>query len=340
VFLIKQLFRCSVQAVSRWSQWFIKTLNSALNDADREKLPIFADLGISQLTRLNNWFRTQGYGVQRGEVALKTGFPLQSPALSTSPTLFTAPEAADRQPTSPSHQVYRAQPQQPEQLTQVAQILITSFHSAHGLDRLFIPLLRLSICADLRARLRNQPHYVCLLANMVVNDSNSANSANTLDSFAVRAYGTASPQAKTRATQQATQQTTNTTKIAGRAFSHTHASGTIELSLRTRPNGWGRSRQVPYISNLAVLPQARRQGLARQLLLACEAIALEWGFDCLYLHVLEDNQRARSLYQSLGYHIIRREHNFGSLFCGQAQQLLLCKSVIQPADVQGTAVKP
>ena len=77
--------------------------------------------------------------------------------------------------------------------------------------------------------------------------------------------------------------------------------GTIELSTRSSmPLGWNGGR-YPYIANLAVRPDYRRQGIAKQLLLACEATARDWGFQDIYLHVLDDNQPARQLYQQLGY---------------------------------------
>lgn len=39
-----------------------------------------------------------------------------------------------------------------------------------------------------------------------------------------------------------------------------------------------------YVSNVAVLPAARRRGVARQLMAAAEALAAEWGCKAVGLH--------------------------------------------------------
>lgn len=98
-------------------------------------------------------------------------------------------------------------------------------------------------------------------------------------------------------------------------------AGTVELSLRTAFPWSVSSFQYPYISNLAVRTESRRLGMARELLLTCEKVAKEWGFTNMYLHVLEENHRARQLYAKLGYQIYRTET---SLF-GQPNRLFLHK---------------
>ena len=83
--------------------------------------------------------------------------------------------------------------------------------------------------------------------------------------------------------------------------------GTVEMTLRRyAPWAWYRPRQL-YLSNLAVRESARRQGVARQLLEACDRAAIAWGFHTLYLHVMEDNPRARSVYHEAGYRLCRIE---------------------------------
>lgn len=101
--------------------------------------------------------------------------------------------------------------------------------------------------------------------------------------------------------------------------------GTVEVSLR-RYSLWSTHRpRHLYLSNLAVREAARRQGIARQLLLACEQTAQSWGFGELYLHVMEDNLRARQVYQQAGYHLYRTEVTLFSLLSGQPRRLLLRK---------------
>ncbi|MDX2272018.1 MAG: GNAT family N-acetyltransferase [Cyanobacteriota bacterium] len=76
--------------------------------------------------------------------------------------------------------------------------------------------------------------------------------------------------------------------------------GTLEISLRYLSWMAGRG-QLPYISNLAVLPEWQRQGVGRQLLLSAEGVVQVWGYRSLYLHVLSNNHAAYGLYQQLHY---------------------------------------
>ncbi len=99
-------------------------------------------------------------------------------------------------------------------------------------------------------------------------------------------------------------------------------AGTVEIGLRSLRS---RSQQYPYISNLAVSQAYRRQGVARRLLGQCEPLALEWGYQDLYLHVLETNREAKMLYQSCGYQIEQTESTWAAQLLGQPRRLLLRK---------------
>lgn len=81
--------------------------------------------------------------------------------------------------------------------------------------------------------------------------------------------------------------------------------GTAELSLRSYywPM-WGSGE--PYVSNIAIAPDHRRQGLAQQLLRACEDEAQAWGFSRIALHVAAENAAAQALYFKTGYGHYRR----------------------------------
>ncbi len=57
----------------------------------------------------------------------------------------------------------------------------------------------------------------------------------------------------------------------------------------------------PYLANLSVRPGARRQGIGRSLVKACEEMVQGWGYDELILQVEDSNQDARKLYRQLGY---------------------------------------
>lgn len=102
-------------------------------------------------------------------------------------------------------------------------------------------------------------------------------------------------------------------------------AGTVEIALRS-PSSWQpHSSQYPYISNLAVSTSCRRRGVAKQLLLACERTAVEWGFQDLYLHVLENNYQARQLYLKTGYQLQQVEPSYGAWLLKHPKRLFLRK---------------
>ncbi|MFB2924233.1 MULTISPECIES: GNAT family N-acetyltransferase [Aerosakkonema] len=108
-----------------------------------------------------------------------------------------------------------------------------------------------------------------------------------------------------------------------------YLAGTVEMALRSThpwlPIGLP---QYPYVSNLAVRTECRRQGAAQQLLLTCERIALGWGFHDIYLHVLENNHQARRLYFKLGYRLHQVDSSWSSLLLGRPRRLLLHKRLV------------
>ncbi len=184
-----------------------------------------------------------------------------------------------------------------QDLRTLSEILAASFHETQGWRTWLLPLIRLGIYEDLRHRLRDRHHpHACLVA---------------IDGDRPRL-------------------------VQGRdgAFldRDDQLLGTVELSLKSTPATMWQMNGLsyPYISNLAVRPQARRCGVARQLLAACEQTALEWGFRDVYLHVLDNNLPARALYTQLGYRIRRVEITWGASWFGQPRQLFLSKSLIRP----------
>lgn len=62
-----------------------------------------------------------------------------------------------------------------------------------------------------------------------------------------------------------------------------------------------------YIKDLVVHPRARGQGLGRALLLHAFTVFQQRREGFVDLKVLEDNQRARRLYESVGMRLVRRE---------------------------------
>ncbi|OLF55520.1 GNAT family N-acetyltransferase [Pseudomonas chlororaphis] len=73
-----------------------------------------------------------------------------------------------------------------------------------------------------------------------------------------------------------------------------------ELWLAERRVG---DRRVAFILDIYIEPARRRQGYARQTLLAIEDKAREAGCEEMRLHVFGHNRAARSLYERLGYGI-------------------------------------
>ncbi|HTU46035.1 MAG TPA: GNAT family N-acetyltransferase [Bryobacteraceae bacterium] len=65
-------------------------------------------------------------------------------------------------------------------------------------------------------------------------------------------------------------------------------------------------RPIWYLEDLFVVPSARRQGVARALMLRAEQFARENRAERLTLSTAHDNHAAQALYRSLGY--IRDEH--------------------------------
>jgi ribosomal protein S18 acetylase RimI-like enzyme len=176
-------------------------------------------------------------------------------------------------------------------LTQLADILALSFHSREGFVDWFYPVLRLGIYEDLKNRLRSgTEHYICLVAELISIEAGTQ---------------------KYRSNNQAG-----------------CLAGTVEMALRSRFAWQLPSSDYPYLSNLAVHPEYRRQGVAQDLLSNCEVTAREWGFSEIYLHVLENNHAARQLYYQAGYRLEQVDWNWSCWLFGQPRRLFLRKRLV------------
>ncbi|MBR8830917.1 MAG: hypothetical protein N5P05_000158 [Chroococcopsis gigantea SAG 12.99] len=100
--------------------------------------------------------------------------------------------------------------------------------------------------------------------------------------------------------------------------------GTVEIGLKSTSLF---SNAIPYVSNLAVSRSQRRKGVALKLLAKCEQVAMEWGFNELSLHVLENNSAAYSLYRNNGYDLQRIEGRLSKLLFQKPNRLLLGKTL-------------
>ncbi len=174
-------------------------------------------------------------------------------------------------------------------LAQLADILAMSFHSREGFVEWIYPVLRLGIYEDLKNRLRSKAeHYICLVAELASREEGTQNYRSHRDRC---------------------------------------ITGTIEMALRSRFPWQIPSSDYPYLSNLAVHPEYRRQGVAQKLLANCEETAKEWGFSEIYLHVLENNHAARQLYYQAGYRLQQVDWNWTCWVFGQPRRLFLRKQI-------------
>ncbi len=180
-----------------------------------------------------------------------------------------------------------------QDLDRLADILAISFYDSTEfatLTQWFAPLIRWSITLDLRSRLFDlNPRYACFVAT-------SSDRVDRAD------------------------QSIATLEIGLRHVPHRSTNLPSYIFL---PN-WN-SCEYPYLSNLAVDPPYRRQGAAQQLILAAEQMAGRWGFEQIYLHVLENNYPALQLYYSLGYQLYKVDADFGSWLFQSPRRFLLRK---------------
>lgn len=101
-------------------------------------------------------------------------------------------------------------------------------------------------------------------------------------------------------------------------------AGTVEMTLRYASQATG-GVKYPYIANLAVQEQQRRQGIASKLMAHCDQTALIWGFRDIYLHVLEDNEQAKQLYLNCGYRFCHLEPSYLACLFKRPRRLLMHK---------------
>lgn len=174
-------------------------------------------------------------------------------------------------------------------LAQLADMLAMSFHSREGFVDWLYPLLRLGIYEDLKNRLRSgSEHYICLVAELISIEDGTHKYRSNRDECLV---------------------------------------GTVEMALRSRLAWQLPSSDYPYLSNLAVHPEYRRQGVAQELLGSCEKTAREWGFSEIYLHVLENNHAARQLYYQAGYRLEQVDGHWSNWLLGQPRRMFLRKQL-------------
>jgi len=75
------------------------------------------------------------------------------------------------------------------------------------------------------------------------------------------------------------------------------------------PVGYVHAYTTGYVAELAVAPAHRGRGHGRALLSTCLATLRARGVERAELEVAADNDRARSLYESLGFEVVERREN-------------------------------
>ena len=183
------------------------------------------------------------------------------------------------------------------------------------------PVLRLGIYEDLKNRLRSgSEHYICLVVEMrclvspttafILSPSTTLR-INSAEGIRI-----------------------NSVEPSMEDGTHKYRSnrdeclvGTVEMALRSRLPWEIPSLDYPYLSNLAVHPEYRRLGVAQELLSNCEKTAREWGFDEIYLHVLENNHAARQLYYQAGYRLEQVDGHWSNWLLGQPRRMFLRKQL-------------
>ncbi len=204
----------------------------------------------------------------------------------------------------------------------LANLLTISFHSQDGWMQYFYPILRLGIYEDLRHRLKSHARpYACIVAS-ISHRSDVSGDANE----ETKAGGQGSSEAIAPGGHQHSSIYQSSNKPESECG--TDIVGTVELSVKQRGFSFSSCRYV-YLANLAIHPDYRRRGVASQLLAGCEMLAQRWGFQDIYLHVLEDNVGARSLYQKLGYQVKQFDADLITWLLGHPRQLLLHKQLPQ-----------
>ncbi|HIK43942.1 MAG TPA: N-acetyltransferase [Leptolyngbyaceae cyanobacterium M65_K2018_010] len=197
-------------------------------------------------------------------------------------------------PTSPGEPLLRPRirPAQLADIPPLTELLASSFYDCTGWKYWVYPVIKFGIQADLRQRLYSEKTDYACLTALVIPPP-------------------AAP---------------------SQPSAHQQVAGTVEVSQRQAWPWQGIRSNYAYISNLAVAPPFRRQGIAAQLLAACEALAITWEMEDLLLHVMEDNLAACKLYRRAGFNLFQAEATPLTGLGLQPRRLLMHKRLGRPTS--------
>ncbi|HEY9648592.1 MAG TPA: GNAT family N-acetyltransferase [Chroococcidiopsis sp.] len=199
-----------------------------------------------------------------------------------------------------------------QDLSTLAEVLTSSFHDRQGWMSWMYPLFYMGIYEDLKSRLRlKTAHYACLVAvPQAIAPDPRPDAPQAGDRPGDGLADGALPG-----------------NLPGNLPASPPILGTVELSRRQSMFWPADQPRHLYISNLAVQENHRRQGIAHQLLATCDKIALDWGYQEIYLHVLENNHAARRLYWKAGYRLHKIESRLSTWLLNSPRQLYLRKQL-------------
>lgn len=84
------------------------------------------------------------------------------------------------------------------------------------------------------------------------------------------------------------------------------------------------------VLTVAVVPEARRKGIAASLVTAAGVTALVRGAASMHLEVAEDNAAARGLYRKLGYEEAGRRHAYYAGEGGSVDAIIMRRKLPRP----------
>ena len=103
--------------------------------------------------------------------------------------------------------------------------------------------------------------------------------------------------------------------------------GSDAVAAAEGPNARPMRYRRAYLSNVCVLPVARRTGLGRRLMNRAMRVAKGWGVERLYVHVVADNVGARKFYEDLGFVVEAEEIAAFAAGLNRPRRLLLTQPV-------------
>ena len=86
-----------------------------------------------------------------------------------------------------------------------------------------------------------------------------------------------------------------------------------------------------YLSNVCVLPIARRTGLGRRMMAEAMNVASGWGVEQMYVHVVHDNVGAKTFYEEFGFVVESEESEAFAATLSRPRRLLLTQPCV-PMD--------